>query len=369
MRPSLFNTGIPLTEFHWIAEDTALIDLSHRQHAGERLFIDTEFMRERTYWPRLALLQINDGRGCHLIDPTTTSPRLMHDLLALRPLVMHACSEDLEALRVGCDLKPAAVIDTQIGAALCGHDLQSSYQKLVETLLGVSLPKTATRTDWLQRPLSAEQLEYAAHDVEYLPGIYQILYDRLEALGRLEWWREECDRLVADCQRSTDPDDLWRQVKGAASLDGGGRRRLRQLAIWRDASARERDIPRSFVLKDAEMLTLASRGATHRGQLADVGMHPSALRRFGDALMEVLGQAERGDIPEPLPGMPEPLVRERIKRLRDHFNTLAVTHQLAPEVLARRRWIESLARDPERLPEPFTGWRAGLIGSSLGELM
>ena len=358
-----------MTEFHWIADDAALMQLTDQQQAGDKLFIDTEFMRERTYWPRLALLQVNDGRGCHLIDPTTTSAKSMHDLLAWRPLVMHACSEDLEALRVGCNVKPAEVIDTQIGAALCGHDLQTSYQKLVEILLGVTLPKTATRTDWLQRPLSAEQLEYAAHDVEYLPGIYQILYDRLEARGRLEWWREECNRLVVDCQRSTDPDDLWRQVKGAASLDGPGRRRLRQLAIWRDASARERDMPRSFVLKDIEMLALASRGASHRGQLAEAGMHPSALRRFADALLEVLGQAEQGEIPDALPGMPEPLVRERIKRLRDHFNKLAVSHELAPEVLARRRWIEALARDPETLPEPFTGWRASLIGSSLGELM
>jgi ribonuclease D len=358
-----------LSKFHWIADDTTLAQLGSQQQAGERLFIDTEFMRERTYWPRLALLQVNDGRGCHLIDPTTTSARSIHGLLDCRPLVMHACSEDLEALRVGCDVKPFEVIDTQIGAALCGHDLQTSYQKLVEILLGVSLPKTATRTDWLQRPLSAEQLEYAAHDVEYLPGIYQILYDRLEALGRLEWWREECDRLVADCQRSIDQDDLWRQVKGAASLDGPARRRLRHLAIWRDASARERNIPRSFVLKDLEMLTLASRGASHRGQLAEIGMHPSALRRFGDALLEVLGQAERGDIPEPLPGPPEPHIRERIKRLRDHFGKLAVHHQLAPEVLARRRWIEALARNPERLPEPFAGWRADLIGSTLGDLM
>ncbi|MDF1629667.1 MAG: ribonuclease D [Alcanivoracaceae bacterium] len=358
-----------MSKFHWIADDTALTQLGSQQQAGERLFIDTEFMRERTFWPRLALLQVNDGRGCHLIDPTTTSAEPMHDLLALRPLVMHACSEDLEALRIGCNVKPAEVIDTQIGAALCGHDMQTSYQKLVETLLGVSLPKTATRTDWLQRPLSAEQLEYAAHDVEYLPGIYQILYDRLEAQGRLGWWREECDRLVADCQRSTDPDDLWRQVKGAASLDGEGRRRLRQLAIWRDASARQRDIPRSFILKDAEMLMLASRGASHRGQLAETGMHPSALRRFADALLEVLARAEQGEIPEPLPGMPEPHIRERIKRLRAYFNKLAEAHQLAPEVLARRRWVEALARDPECLPEPFGGWRAGLIGSSLGELM
>ena len=361
--------GEPLSLFHWIADDSALNALSARQTSGERLFIDTEFMRERTYWPRLALVQVNDGHGCHLIDPLATAGPAMRALLQKRPLVMHACSEDLEALRVGCALEPAEVEDTQIAAALCGHDLQCSYQKLVENLLGVSLPKTATRTDWLKRPLSDEQLEYAAHDVEYLPGLYNELCQRLEALGRMSWWQEECRRLVQDCQRITPTDELWRQVKGAAALDGPGRRRLRYLASWRDSCARERDIPRSFVIKDAELLLLAGRGARQRTDLAGLGMHPSALRRFADDLLRVLADAEHGDIPPPLPGMPEPAVRDRIKRLRDHFSALAGQHQLAPEVLARRRWIEALARDPEQMPEPFTGWRATIIGDGLGELM
>lgn len=361
----------PLSQFHWIAEDSALIELSGKQRLDQPLFLDTEFMRERTYWPHLALLQVNDGNGCHLIDPLTTSAQPMHNLLAARPLVMHACSEDLEALWVGCKLQPLEVLDTQIGAALCGHDMQCSYQKLVDKLLGVNLPKTATRTDWLQRPLSDEQLEYAAHDVEYLPGIFQILHERLAAQGRLPWWREECARLVSDCQRVTAPEDLWRNVKGAASLDGPSRRRLRVLASWRDASARQRDIPRSFVLKDVQMLALASlggsRGVTQRSQLAELDLHPSALRRFADELLTLLSDADQGDIPEALPGIPEPALRERIKRLRDYFARLAAAHELAPEVFARRRWIEALARDPESMPEPFSGWRAELIGSDLGE--
>jgi ribonuclease D len=98
-------------------------------------------------------------------------------------------------------------------------------------------------------------------------------------------------------------------------------------------------------------------------------MHPSALRKFADELMALLSNADQGEVPDPLPGMPEPEVRDRTKRLRDHFNALAVSHQLAPEVLARRRWLESLARHPERMPEPFTGWRAEVIGDSLGGVL
>ncbi|MFN3712817.1 MAG: ribonuclease D [Alcanivoracaceae bacterium] len=358
-----------MSGFHWIDNDTSLASLTAVQGSGTRLYVDTEFMRERTYWPQLALVQVNDGNGCHLIDPTGVEPPGMGRLLAGHPLVMHACSEDIEALRVWGDIVPVEIIDTQVGAALCGHDLQCSYQRLVETLLGVSLPKTATRTDWLKRPLSDEQLEYAAHDVEYLPGLYEEIHGRLAHLGRLGWWQEECRRLVDDCQRTTPTDELWRAVKGAASLDGPGRRRLRSLAGWRDQAARQRDIPRSFVLKDPELLILAANGAGQKSELSACGMHPSALRKFADELLSVLAGADQGDIPDPLPGMPEPLVRDRTKRLRDHFNALASSHQLAPEVLARRRWLESLARHPEQMPEPFTGWRAEVIGDSLGGLL
>jgi ribonuclease D len=358
-----------LAEYQWIADDAALQVLVDRVPPQTLLYLDTEFMRERTFWPRLALVQVNAGQGCYLIDPLAVSSDALSPLLAGRSLVMHACSEDLEALRVGAGVAPTEVIDTQVGAALCGHDLQCSYQKLVELLLGVSLPKSATRTDWLQRPLSAEQLEYAAHDVEYLPGIHQIIHQRLSDMGRLGWWQEECARLVSDCQSTTPPEQLWRQVKGASSLDGPGRRRLRQLAVWRDDAARRKDIPRSFVLKDGELLALASQGASNKAALAAFGMHPSALRRFADELLTVLASADQGDIPDPLPGMPEPAVRDRIKRLRDHLGKLAAAHELAPEVLARRRWIESYARDPEVLPEAFSGWRASIIGNTLGELV
>jgi ribonuclease D len=139
------------------------------------------------------------------------------------------------------------------------------------------------------------------------------------------------------------------------------------LASWRDASARQRDIPRSFILKDAQMLTIASQEISQRSQLAAIGLHPSALRRFADELLAVLREADQGDIPEALPGAPEPALRARIKRLREYFNKLAASHELAPEVLARRRWIEALARNPESMPEPFSGWRAELIGTDLGD--
>ncbi|PKM22747.1 MAG: ribonuclease D [Gammaproteobacteria bacterium HGW-Gammaproteobacteria-14] len=352
-----------LSAFQWLDSSEQVAALAARLTSGQPLFLDTEFMRERTFWARLALIQVNDGSACYLIDPLAANDTdAMLSLLVDRPLVMHGCSEDLEALSVWPGMRPAELRDTQIGAALCGQDMQCSYQKLVDMLLGVNLPKGATRTDWLQRPLSAEQLEYAAHDVEYLPGVYQSIYDQLAELGRLDWWKEECRRLQDDCQRVVPEDELWRQVKGAASLDGPARRRLRVLAAWRDSTARERNLPRSFVLKDLELIAVVNRVPVAVAELSALGLHPSALRRFGSELLAVLATAEQGEIPDPLPGMPEPALRDRIKRLRTGFASIAAEHGLAPEVLCRRRWLEALARDPDMMPEPLTGWRAALIG-------
>src|SRR5690606_18306148 len=150
--------------------------------------------------------------------------------------------------------------------------------------------------------------------------------------------------------REPEPDELWRQVKGAASLDGPARRALRALAAWRDASARERNIPRSFVLKDAELLTVVQTPGLSLNKLSTLGLHPSFVRKHGEAMLAVLDGAQQGDIPEALPGMPDPTERALHKRLRDKVNSIAAALEVTPEVLARRRWLESLARHPERIP-------------------
>lgn len=367
---ALTNGLIQLSDYQWIAEDAGLAALAERLADGRPLFIDTEFMRERTYYARLALVQVNDGEHCYLIDPLGIADlSLLHRLLADRPLILHACSEDIEVLRHCCGLAADQVCDTQVAAALCGADMQLSYQRLVEQRLDVRLAKSATRTDWLQRPLSAEQLDYAVDDVRYLPALHAALLVDLQARQREHWWHEECARLNAESQRQTPTDLLWRDVKGAVALEGAGRRRLRALAAWRDQAARQTDQPRSFILRDPQLVALAAQPPHDRAGLQAAGMHPSALRRFAEPLLALLAEADQGDIPPPLPGMPEAEVKQRSARLRKHFAALAEQHQLAPEVLARRRWLETLARDPQQLPEVFAGWRSEVIGDSLAEVL
>ncbi|WP_111656314.1 ribonuclease D [Isoalcanivorax indicus] len=358
--------------YHWIDQPARLAEMASTLPADRPLFLDTEFMRERTFWPKLALVQVNAGeQGVWLIDPTTMvdDPGPLTRLLSGRTLVMHACSEDIEALRMHTGEAPAAIRDTQIAAALCGHDLQCSYQRLVRELTGTELPKDATRTDWLRRPLSAQQLAYARDDVVWLPELLALLEARLTELGRLAWWHEECDRQLAQATVVGDPEDAWRQVKGAGNLSGVALARLVALARWRDIQARERDMPRGFLVRDPAMLALALEGPQRREQLAALDLHPSTIRRDGDTLLALLREGETQTPPDALPGPPTPEERQLIKALRSRVAEIAESMQLGTEVLMRRRWLEALARAPEQLPEPLLGWRHDVVTRPLLEML
>lgn len=361
-------------EYQWLDSSEQVAELDRQWSLDQPLFVDTEFMRERTYWPQLALVQIHRGDGPSsqnwLIDPSKmadTAP--LTSLLSRRPLVMHGCSEDLETFKAWSGFFPLSLEDTQVAGAFAGYDLQCGYQKMVEFVHGVSLPKTATRTNWLQRPLSTEQLEYAVQDVIYLPGIRDTLLEKMRANDRLGWWQEECQRMLDDARRDTDPDSFWKQVKGAGVLDEHGRRNLLQVAAWRDEVARKVDQPRSFVIKDAELLAIVQARNVSVRSLSDLGAHPSFVRKYGDQLMEQLELAAEREAPDALPGMPDPTQRALHKRLRSCVAGIAEDLGMTPEILGRRRWIEALARDPSDVPEAMRGWRRELVVEPLLEII
>lgn len=337
--------------------------------AATPLYLDTEFMRERTFWPQLALVQVHDGEQIRLIDTTQVNGTTLSPLFQQHPLVMHACSEDLEAIAAFTGDYPAVIEDTQIAAALTGEDMQLGYQKVVQMLLGVELPKGATRTNWLKRPLSQEQLLYAEDDVKYLPEVTDILRDRLVNLGRESWWREECQRLLEQARTVTAPEKAWRNVKGAGLLQGQALAVLAVLTPWRDRMARERDLPKGFVLKDAQLLDLARSSRSDRGLFSDLGLHPKVIRRDGDTLLELLEAGRRGAPPEPLPGPPDAQQKKRAKMLRKRVGEIAESMNMKPDVLMRRRWLESLIRHPDQVPEPLTGWRNEIVTKPLLELL
>ena len=253
----------------WIDRPDALAAAAARwQAAADDVALDTEFVFERTYRPRLGIVQIAVAGEIALIDAVR-----IPDLSALGPLLadparrklLHSGSGDLPILRRAGGAALRGLLDTQIAAAFAGLGPSLSYAALVKTLLGVELAKHETRTDWLRRPLSPDQLRYAAEDVEYLPAVAADLEERLRVLGRLEWALEDSATLATLDGDTPDPEVAWRRVKGLDRLPASARAVARSLAAWREREADRLDLARPFLLRDETLLAIAKRDALESG--------------------------------------------------------------------------------------------------------
>ncbi len=330
----------------------------------EVLALDTEFLRERTYYPELCLIQAASAEQLVLIDPLAELDLApLEPVLAQGPVkVLHACRQDQEVLATRFGRPLAPIFDTQLAAALCGYPPQWSYAKLVQEFAGVELGKGATRTDWSRRPLSAAQLDYAADDVRYLLGAHAALAERLEALGRRSWFDEEMASLAAQ-PWDVAPDEAWRRVKGHGSLSGEALAALQALAAWRERRAVERNKPRRWIAKDESLLVLAqARPADAAALRALGGVEPFLQQRQGEELLRALEEARGATPPELDLRIPDKAV---VARLRQTLNALAAELELDPGVLATRADLNALALDglSERLS---AGWRAEIVAPVLG---
>jgi ribonuclease D len=363
-----------------VATDAALAAAAPRWHTAPALALDTEFVRERTFYPRLGLVQICDGQATYLIDPLPL--RAIEPLAAVlgdpRVLkVIHSASEDVEVLWRATRAVPSPLFDTQIAAGLAGMAPGLGYQKLVHAVLGVELAKGETRTDWLRRPLSAEQLRYAVDDVTCLFALYRDLRARLEGAERLAWALEDAAALL-DTERFTPrPLEAYRRVKGTQRFDRRRFGALRLLAAWRDDEARRRDLPRSFVVKDEALVALATRAPGDAAELAKVsGLDARQIARDGEHWLALL--AEAAALPEeslpPLPVQPVATAAGRAleKALREIARARAGQLGVVPEILVTRRPLEELVRSTlldrrPTLPGDLTGWRREVVGEALLE--
>ncbi|WP_101927612.1 MULTISPECIES: ribonuclease D [Luteimonas] len=364
---------MPSSPACWI-DDPAV--LSSRLPAGPaRVGLDTEFIRERTFWPQLALVQIaverDDGIDVLLVDPL--APGITE---ALRPLladpgivkVMHSASEDLVALGHTCGVVPTPLFDTQIAAGLAGVGAGMGYQRLVQDTLDVALPKGETRSDWLRRPLSPTQLEYAADDVEYLFALHDDLAARLETLGRSAWLHEDCARLVANAAHTDG--ERWPQLGGRAGqfLDADSQLRLMRLLRWREQYARSHDRPRTWIL-DNELATLLARDppADPAALQARLDAHPKAPRKLGAPIWQALTTPLDDEADAPLSSGEEP-DRKLLKRLQQAVATRGAALGLPDGVLASRRWLEALMEGDD-WPGALSGWRRGELEADLAPLL
>lgn len=356
--------------YDWIDNENALTRWMDAHATGAVAGLDTEFMRTDTFYAKLALVQANIG-GVAVIDAPALAGR--HAALAARltdtrtVCVMHSASEDLEALGAILPDGPANLFDTQIAAAMTGFGPGLSYQKLVAALLSVDLPKGETRSDWLKRPLSPAQLEYAAQDVEHLPQIHARLAGQLAELGRTQWLAEDSRKLVDKVRRAEPDAQPQRAFPRAADWPRAAQALLRRILLWRDAKARTLDKPRSWILDDARALDLAAH-PPHDG--ADLFERCKGLRALrGPQRQELLEtllapltseELDIAPIPPPL-SSPD---RRRLADMREAVAAIAQSLNLPDGLLCPRRHLETLLAE-RAWPAALEGWRKPLLFDAL----
>jgi len=360
--------------FEWIADSAALDAWLTIAPARSHMGLDTEFMRTNTFAPKLALVQINIGGRTALIDAPLIGAHPGFSARLGDPAnlcIMHSASEDLDALSPLLPDGPGELFDTQIAAALAGVGFGLSYQKLVATMLGIDLPKSETRSDWLQRPLSAAQLDYAAQDVVHLAELHTLLTGKLVALGREDWLREDCRRLVdrvVHAQADPQPQLAYRS---ASDWPPEAQMRLRRLLLWREASARSLDKPRPWLLDDAAALNLAAQPPATPDELFERTRGLRALRSAQRReVFELLHRPlDTGD--DTAQAIPQPLSnaeKRTLARMKDEVMRIAQTLGIADGLLCPRRHLETLLTD-HAWPAALEGWRKPMLHDALMSLV
>lgn len=340
------------------------------------LCVDTEFMREKTYYPRLCLLQLASPDGVFCIDPLRIddlSPVL--DLLYRTDIlkVLHAAKQDLEIFYHLRTQVPAPVYDTQVAAALLGHNDQVGYGTLVQQELGVTLDKAHTRTDWSQRPLEAGQLRYAADDVIYLRQIYVRQREALEKLGRSRWLQEDFQALVDPDQYAAHPEQAWQRVKEARRLKPAQLGILQRLAAWRERRAMDLNRPRRWVMRDEILVELARRAPTGLAALERVrGLEKGQVDRLG---AELLREIEAGralpahELPTAEPRLTlSPEQEALVDAMMAVLRLRAASESLSPAMLANRSTLAQLVQGDDDVAV-LHGWRGALVGEQLRALL
>jgi ribonuclease D len=353
-----------------ITDDESLAALLGKLDADAHIAVDTEFLRERTYYPRLCLLQLAGRATLALIDPLAAVDLApLHRFLAdrSRTKVLHAAHQDLEIFAHATGLVPGPVFDTQLAASLLGYPPQIGFGDLVQKVLGVQLDKGHARTDWTRRPLSDAQLRYARDDVRFLLPLADVLAERLETTGRTQWFVEDA-RAAEDASRYLQhPSTAWERLKWVRSLSGERAATAKRIAAWREERAARLDRPRGWILSDAAIAELVERMPRVEADLEGLKELPPAVRhKCGAELAELIaaGIAARDAEPDREPGRLDAAQMALVRRLADELRRLAAHLEVSPEVLATQRELRGLVRG-ERALGVLTGWRRHVVGDAL----
>jgi ribonuclease D len=343
----------------WIDREDELPALARALEPQAWIGVDTEFLRERTFFPKLCLLQLAAADRIWCVDTLrigNLDPLMPVLTEAAARKVIHAARQDLEAVYLTSKRVMSPVFDTQIAAGCIGLKPQVGYAELAKTLLDVTVPKGQTRTDWSKRPLTREQLEYAADDVLYLGEIANRLSERLRELGRERWVSEDCLALEDKRLYEPDPAQAWVRLRGLAQLAPPSRARAKAIAVWRESQARARDLPRAWILPDAAIFSVAE------------GAPPPLNDSLAASLMGALDQAADDVLDEePMQdARPNPTQKALIEHLGKIVDSRARELEVSAEILAPRGELKALAMG-RRESHALNGWRREEIGTRLLE--
>ena len=361
----------------YIASQESLEAFVERARSSSVLAIDTEFLREKTYYAKLCLLQLATDNEVAIVDPFEVD-----DLGVLAPLLVdeaivklfHAGDQDLEIIYRNVGVLPRPVFDTQIAAALLGQAQQVGYGSLVHTVCGVTLKKVDSFTDWSHRPLSESQLDYAADDVVYLPEMYRLMRSSLEEKGRLSWLDPDFEELVDPARYESDPRERFRRLKRGNQLSRKQLAAAREVAAWREEQARKRDVPRKWVLSDEQIVEACKREAKTIDDLFMVrGMReklPTADARAVIALMNKAYALPQTEWPElDRAGRSEPNVDAQIDLMTALVRLRAKENGIAMQTLANHAELALVARGHADGADVMKGWRRAIIGEELLDLL
>ena len=372
--------------YQLIEDFTSLQALCLQYSKANVLAIDTEFVRTRTLYAKLGLLQVFDGEVLALIDPKAIddlSPfwQLLRDEKIVK--VLHACSEDLEVFLTSGDCRPVNVIDSQIMMSFLGHGLSMGYAAMVEHFLDIKLDKSESRTDWTKRPLTLKQLTYASADVEYLWVIYPNLVSLIKQAGWFDYAQIETQRLIDKKFTAIDENQLYRQVKLAWQLNPKQLNILQHLTKWRYQQAQKLDLPLGYVAKEPTLIALAAKNPSNLAAMSKLdGADVMDIRYKGKAMLAILALANQDSestYPKPLQRLDEyPSYKENFKKVKAFINKVSENQALAIENVASKKQInqfltwyfdlneaKKLSINTGVYPDILTDWRQPLLGESL----
>ena len=355
-----------------ITSTSELREIADHFQSASFLAVDTEFMRERTYYPQLCLVQISDGATAVAIDPLASgldlNPlwTLMRDKNIVK--VFHAGQQDMEIFLHHMGQLPAPIYDTQLAAMVCGLGDQVGYDKLVKALLNDDVDKTSRFTDWSKRPLSGKQIAYALDDVIYLAQLYPLMKKRIDDDGRTNWLDEEYAKLNDPTTYVTAPNDAWQRLK-IRNMRAPALRRLMHLAAWREMEAQQRDLPRNRILRDETLIDLAGTNPKSLAVFNTIRNFPGG--KDGKLAPPILKMLRKVAI-MPDRDLPAPILHTQVKKppaaimemLRVLLKHVADEKNIAPRLIASADDIERLASDDEAPIRALTGWRREVFGET-----